>query len=144
MNHITHLRKQVKTAILAESKMTPEERRMHQWQFLCTIGDITYLVGKGGANTMFYRIGDGELFHEYPEALLEKMKLWGLEKYVHYSIVDPDTQKIIKHSADIEVVLAKKPKKYKKYRIFGSLPNGKYEPLYELRSSMVGYNWVKL
>lgn len=90
INPFRVLHDQVKRSLLGESKLTESERKLFQWQYLITFGSITYLVGKGGANTCFYQIARGDIGYCYPEELLEKIKEWGKSKYIAYTIESDD------------------------------------------------------
>lgn len=90
INPFKVLHDQVKRSLLGESKLAESERKLFQWQYLITFGSITYLVGKGGANTCFYQIARGDIGYCYPEELLEKIKEWGRSKYAAFTIESDD------------------------------------------------------
>jgi hypothetical protein len=87
MNPFLHLRAQVKSALEREAKLNPSERACHQWQFLTTVNTVIYIVGKGGANTMFYSIGiKGERKLCMPVDMLDIITSWASLKFTAYAV----------------------------------------------------------
>lgn len=87
INHFSHLRQQVKSCLEREAKLNPEQRKKHQWQFVTTVGGVPYIVGKGGANTMFYQVGaQGKRELCMPVAMLDIISSWAGAKYAVYAV----------------------------------------------------------
>jgi hypothetical protein len=61
----------VKALLKVESPHSKDERSAQQWQLLFQIDGTQFIVGKGGVNTTFYTVGDGERKLCYPDELLE-------------------------------------------------------------------------
>lgn len=71
------MRHKVFTLLKTESKLSLLERKNQQWQLLFQIkGYGSYVLGKGGINTMFYTIDDGERKLCYPDDLLALIDTW--------------------------------------------------------------------
>lgn len=141
-NPFSHLRAQVKSSLEREAKLTPNERRMHQWQFFTTVNDVVYIVGKGGANTMFYMVGqDGERKLCPPEEMLQIISSWANAKFAMYAICKKPSA--FSHgpfsSLDMALSVGDAPKgSY----IVGLTPDAKVKRLYKLRSGLMEDKWV--
>lgn len=71
------MRAKVVGCLKIEAKMTIKEREQQQWQLLFQIkGHGDYIVGKGGANTMFWIKNNGERHTCYPQQMLELLDKW--------------------------------------------------------------------
>lgn len=148
MNVFRVLHSQVKKSLLEESRLSEDERRCFQWQFLASVGGVTYLVGKGGANTCFYRVGDtGEIQYCHPQPLLDIIKSWGGSEYAMYAVVKnkpgcgvagpfPDLEEAKDYIPD-------DIKKGDKFYILGYTPESKSKRLFVLSSSLKGHSWKK-
>jgi hypothetical protein len=148
MNVFRVLHTQVKRALLEESRLSEDERRQFQWQFLATVGSTTYLVGKGGANTCFYRVGEQEMQYCHPQPLLDIIKSWGGSKYAVYTIVRnkpgnglagpfPDLEMAKDYIPDEDEVDSGT------VYIVGHTPDNKSKRLFVLTPSLKGYSWKK-
>ena len=76
----------VKALLKVESGQTLEERKSQQWQLLFDIDNTKFIVGKGGANTMFYTVGDKERVLCYPDELLSFLSKFVEHKHSTYAI----------------------------------------------------------
>ena len=142
MNPFKILHDQVKGALTKEASLTPEERKLFQWQFLVTVAGVTYLVGKGGANTMFYRINDGSMEYKYPDEMLEIVKSWSGEKYSSYALYK-GKKKGKNTYATLDDVRGKVPKEYKSnLYIVGETKEGKKTRLFKLHDTLEGLKWI--
>lgn len=71
------MKQKVFQLLQAEGKMNMTERSCQQWQLLFTIpGKGQVIVGKGGINTMFYIINEGERKLCLPSDMLDKIDKW--------------------------------------------------------------------
>lgn len=145
MNHIKHLHSQVKKALLAETSMTPEQRAMHCWQFICTVGPQTIVVSKGGANTMGLRINDGENKILAPLKCLSLLE--DLAKHSWSSVYVADSKgNLIKSFPTLKIALAKKPGKDRKggtFYLYGVDHDGKPTRIYKSSTTLQGeFSWV--
>ena len=61
MKQLALLNRRVRAMWKLEAELPPQERELHSWQFTATQGGVTYLVGKGSANTFFTRVDEGEI-----------------------------------------------------------------------------------
>lgn len=73
-----------------ESTHSEKQRKAQQWQLLFSIDGTQYIVGKGGVNTTFYKVGDGERKLCYPEELLTFLEALTRKKYSSYAIYSKD------------------------------------------------------
>ena len=146
MNLFKVLHDKVKKSLLQETKLSEDERRLFQWQFLSKIGNVNYLVGKGGANTMFYRVGDvGDPSYCYPEEILAIIKSWSKSEYSAYTI-DVDVMGTCVAGPFVKLEEAKDfiPDNSKRpYYIIGHKTDGSSEKVFILKKSLQGLSWVK-
>lgn len=71
------MRSKVVGLIRVEDRMTIKERKCQQWQILFQIkGFGDYIVGKGGANTMFYMVDGGERKLCFPQEMIQILDKW--------------------------------------------------------------------
>ena len=140
VNHFSHLRSQVKACLEKEAKLSPNDRKKHQWQFLTTLNGVTYIVGKGGANTMFYSVGNGERKLCHPKEMLDIISSWGKAKYAMYAIGKKRDAYTHGPSEDIDTLLEEQgePGEY----IVGMTSDGKVVRLYEAKKGISSTIWV--
>lgn len=83
------MRAKVVGLLRVEAKMSIKERENQQWQLLYQIkGFGDYIVGKGGANTMFWIKDNGERSLCYPNDMIQLIDKWVAEsEAVLYHIV---------------------------------------------------------
>lgn len=142
MDELRLLRKRVIAAWNAESRLTPEQRRLHSWQFVARQADVPYLVGKGDANTFFYSVNGEEVKYLMPNEMFEVMDSWVGGKYVCYAITKTRKIKESRKSTDLSRLLKKKQDKFIGYYIVGITPDGRLMKLYTMTKSLVGNEWV--
>jgi hypothetical protein len=142
LNPFLILFNQVKSALDKESSLSPSERKLFQWQFLLTVAGISYLVGKGGSNTMFYKIGDTDLSYDYPENMLNLIKSWSKRKFVSYSWFKGSKRgKTIYYSE--KEAKSKVPKSfYSDFYIVGETKEGKKIKLFKLHQTLSDLKWI--
>ena len=140
-NHFSHLRQQVKSCLEREAKMSPEQRKQHQWQFITTVAGVPYIVGKGGANTMFYQIGTkGERSLCMPKDMLEIISSWAGAKFAMYAIGrKPNTYS---QGPFPELDQAKECDADNGEYIVGITKDGKVKRLFQMKSGITGSKWV--
>ena len=143
-NPLAHLAKQFKSLMTMETSMSEEDRKNHQFQLLATVGKKTYIVVKGGANTVGYRLhaGDerGDLKYMGPLALMEILERWATTKYVKCVLVNAQ-RKGVKSSTEVADLLALRPKFTAK--IVGVDAAGKATPLHEWKGGVFKSEWTK-
>jgi len=120
----------------AEAKMNVAERRAQQWQLLFQIdGHGQYIVGKGGVNTMFYKVGDAERELCLPADLLDKIDTWvALAGQITYCIMRDG--KVIKRNLS-----ESEAKTYKKAQVgdyLCSISDGKRRRLMKMSKGLMG------
>lgn len=141
-NPFVHLRAQVKACLEREAKLSPAERRQHQWQFFTTIKDVVYIVGKGGANTMFYMIGqEGERKLCSPPDMLNIISSWATAKYSMYAVCIKPGAFTHGPFPDVKQALAVEDAPKGSY-IVGLTPDSKVRRLYKLKSGLMEDKWI--
>lgn len=141
MNHFSHLRQQVRACLERESKLTPSERKLHQWQFVTTVAGVPYVVGKGGANTMFYQVGiKGERKLCMPKEMLDIISDWNKSKYAMYAICKTKSKYRVGPVPKIDGLLegTGRPGEY----IVGITSENKVVRLYICKSGITESVWV--
>lgn len=142
VNPFTHLRSQVRACLEKEAKLPPDERRKHQWQFLTTVAGMTYIVGKGGANTMFYMIGtEGERKLCHPEEMLQIISKWGGAKYAMYAVCK--TPKHFTHGPFPELNQALNVDADPGSYLVGLTVEGKVIRLYQMKQGLKSSKWCE-
>lgn len=141
-NPLAVLTKQFKALTAVEASLHPEVRKQHQWQLLATRGKFTYIIVKGGSNTIGYRVvvagkEPPEWKYVLPTAMLDVLEGWQSHKYVGYKLVQGKA--VIKKASVLGQLLSTKPKHTS--RIVGVTPEGKSETLYEWQTGVFNADW---
>lgn len=146
MRELKLLRKRVKAMWKMEEELSPPERKLHQWQFLSTQTGIPYLVGKGDANTFFYKIGEkGEMQYVMPDKMFAILDKWCGEKYVMYAIARNSNVKKAKRQSKVLADLLKRThSKYADYHIVGITADSRVDKLYSMKTGLTANQWVPL
>jgi hypothetical protein len=84
-NPYRHLAKNATTLLNSELKLPVEDRERISWQMLVEFAGTKILIGKGGANTCFVTLGDGERQIDYPAKLLNLLHRLGRQKHPYYA-----------------------------------------------------------
>ncbi|AGS82055.1 hypothetical protein O152_gp307 [Pseudomonas phage PaBG] len=143
MRELKLLRKRVKQAWAAEADLSPNERELHQWQFLSMQSNVPYVVGKGAANTFFYRVGTtGEMTYVMPDEMFAIMDKWVNSSFALFAITKTRDIKDAPCSTDINVLLQKTKDKYVGYFIVGITPDQRVVRLHVLKSGLRKNQWV--
>lgn len=142
-NQLRHLLTKAKYLLYLESKLRPEECALHQWQLLATHGNVLYIVGKGGANTCFYKIGDDERQICYPNDLIEFLTKLAAQKYSSYSIYTKDKKLVKKGLNTLDKALAIIPKSSGMWIVGISSTDNVKRRLYYSVSGLRANDWVK-
>lgn len=148
INCLSVLRKQVRALLSSEAGMSIDQRKCFEWQLLVHVGDVPYVVGKAGANTMYFRIGapkegvDPEVM--YPEDMLALIDGWCKSVYAVFQIRVGKT--VVLDGIETEdAALKKKPKQYENnMHIVGVKANGQVDDLHMLKNGLNGLRWVKV
>lgn len=147
MKHLKLLRKQVKAAWKLEEDLPPKLRESHQWQFLAFQNKVPYLVGKGGANTFFYKVGEkGKMEYGLPDEVFAVIDKWCGDQYVMYAITrSKNIAKARRTSRNLQELLARTHSKYADYYITGLRVDDTMVRLYVMMSGLMGkHKWVKV
>jgi antitoxin component YwqK of YwqJK toxin-antitoxin module len=143
MEALKLLRKRVIAAWKAEATLSPDERRLHSWQFVARQADIPYLVGKGDANTFYYSVNGGDVQYAMPDEMVDIMNSWIHSQYVCYAITKTRKVKESRKSTDLQALLKKKSEKFIGYYIVGIKADGKLIKLYQMKNGLMKHEWVK-
>ena len=85
MNPYRHLYSKCRHLFIAEEKLSLEERKQNEWLLTFKIADkFRVLIGKGGANTVFYQFGDGKRKVCYPEEMLDLLENLAKKKFLFF------------------------------------------------------------
>ena len=142
MNQLKHLLAKVRALFALESKLTNEQKGMHQWQLLTEYGGVQYVVGKGGINTAFYKIGDEERQVCYPEELIIFLTNLTKQKYASFAICNKQKQVVYGPFPELGKCKGKVPKKPGFY-IVGIDERKKLHRLYYNVVGLSSTDWVK-
>lgn len=144
MNALKHLRKQVRALWKLEEAMPPDQREQHTWQLTANQAGVLYLMGKGGANTFFYRIGEkGELKYVMPDEAFAILDKWTADRYVMYAITkSKKLAKAKRQSKNIEELKGRTHSKYSGHHIVGFNADGSCIRLFTFRTGLTGNEWV--
>jgi hypothetical protein len=132
-----------KYLLYLESKLSAHECALHQWQLLATHGSVLYIVGKGGANTCFYKIGDDERQVCYPNDLIEFLTKLAAQKYSSYSIYTKDKKLVKKGINTLDKALAIGPVGSGMWIVGLSSTDNVKRRLYYSVSGLKSCDWVK-
>lgn len=144
MRELRLLRKRVRAMWKLEEDLSPNERENHQWQFLSMQSGVPYLVGKGGANTFFYRIGEkGEMKYVLPDEMFAIMDKWLALDYMLFAITSSRNIEKAPQSNSLETLKANKKDKHVGKFIVGITPDRRVIRLYKLESGLRGNQWVR-
>lgn len=143
MEQIRTLRRRVKAIWKQEEDLPPQIRKLFQWQMLAYQNGVPYLVGKGDANTFFYKVGEkGEMGYALPDEMFDVIDSWCATKFLYYVLVK-GTKVSKKFRASSVSALTKLTKdKFVGCTIEGVTPTGEREILMKLKGGLTGNTWV--
>ena len=78
--------RKVRALLDLESKLSNADKGRQQWQLLCTAGGLLYIAGKGGVNTCFLTIAEGERRVMYPEQLVGELTKLASQSHSAYAV----------------------------------------------------------
>jgi hypothetical protein len=143
MRELRLLRKQVRALWKLEEDLPPNMRENHQWQCLAMQSGIPYLVGKGGANTFFYRIGEkDEMQYALPDDMFSIMDKWLAQDYMMYAITKKRDISNAPQSQSLDKLMKRTDDYYVGYYIVGITQNQSVVRLYTLKSGLRSNQWV--
>ena len=142
MNTLANMLTKCKYLLHLESKLEPEERALHQWQLLTKRSGVQYICGKGGANTCFIIIGDGERTLYYPEDFIKQLAALAKQKYGSYGIWDKKAEKLYGPWPQLDVPKKRVPKR-STLVIVGIDDAGKQHEIFYASKGLDGISWVK-
>lgn len=148
LNCLSILRKQVRALLATEEGMNIDQRKCFEWQLLVHVGGVPYVVGKAGANTMYFRIGiptpNVEPEVMYPDEMLALIDGWCKSTYSVFQI-RVGKEVVLDGLETEEAALKKKPKSFEKnMHIVGVKSNGQIDDLHVLKNGLKGLHWVKI
>ncbi len=133
MNPYAQLAKQARALLRLELEFSPEERAKSSWLSQIEFCGTKIVLGKGGANTLFYSLGNGERQIGYPNVVVDMLDRLSRQPYVLYVV-----QVGSKHATrfDRDQALAFKP--VAGASIFGVALDGSKHPAYRAKSALSG------
>ncbi len=143
MRELRILQKQVRALWKIEEGLSPNEREHHQWQVLAMQGGVPHIVGKGGANTFFYKVGaDAEMQYALPDKMFAIIDGWLRQSFVTYAIASSRDLTGAPTAHDVEKLKLKVKDKYVGKYIVGVTSDGKCVRLFKLNSGLRNNQWV--
>ena len=142
-NQLKHMLTKAKYLLYLESKLAAEDVAQNQWQLLASHHGVIYIVGRGGANTCFYKIGDQERQICYPNDLVKFLTKLASQKYASYSVYSKERKLLKKGFISLDEALAYKPKGAGMW-IVGVTQDNKKRKLYYSVSGLRSNDWVKV
>jgi len=138
------LRRQVKALWKLEEDLPPKQRERHQWQLVAVQNEVPYLVGKGGANTFFYKVGNGnEMQYGLPDDVLAVIDKWCGERYVMYGITKSrQWERAKRKTKDLASLQTRTPDKFIDSYIVGLNSDGTLDRLFVLKRGFDANRWV--
>lgn len=131
------LKQKVVALLKIEARLSIKEREQQQWQLLFDIQGRQYIVGKAGANTMFWSIDNGERSLCYPQDMIQLIDEWE-QKFNKPKWSVRSESKVFKTFPSVKAALDYQAAKglmiYKHHE-------GRKKKLYEARKSIMGYIW---
>lgn len=144
MKQLALLNRRVREMWKLEAELPPQERELHSWQFTATQGGVTYLVGKGSANTFFTRVDEGEIEYMLPDDCFAKIAAWMQSKYVAYAITKSKRlERAFLRGNSVEDLKQHTDPELEGYYIVGFTPLGTAKRLYKLTAGLRKMQWVK-
>lgn len=133
------MRQKVVGLIRVEGKLTVKERECQQWQLLFDIkGWGSYIVGKAGANTMFWSRNESERVLCYPEDMVATIDQWiEASNKPQFIVVSPLKKRIALTNTLEEARKHKAPVDSYIYRF----ADGKKTKLFKRTQSLMGLTW---
>lgn len=133
------MRQKIVTLLKIEGRMSLAERECQQWQLLFQIGKRSYVIGKGGANTMFHIVNDGERELLLPHDMIALIDTWiAASGKPYFAILDPDGKVVKRDLEDKEAALKYKTKPG---YFVARIADGKKQRLYVRQGGIMGSTW---
>lgn len=135
------MRQKVVGLVRVEAKLSIKERECQQWQLLFDIkGWGSYIVGKAGANTMFWSKNDSERVLCYPEEMVAQIDKWiEASSKPQYAIV-VDKKRVATVNSSAEALKHKAPIGAYIFKI----DNGIKTKIFKRTQSLMGVTWKPL
>lgn len=133
------MRRKVKGLMDIELEQPKEVRECQQWQLLFQIPSMgQVVVGKGGINTMFYIVADGERVLCLPDKMLEQIDIWiALASATTYAILNSEKKAIKRNLSKAEAkAYPAKPGQY-----LGEVKDGKRKIIMKRVKGLMGNSW---
>lgn len=137
------LMKKMKAKVMAllkeEARLSAKERQSQQWQLLLQIENVgQFIVGKGGINTMFYIVNNGERKLCLPADMVNKIDKWIVKLSVKSYSIYLDGKKIKSGLSTIEEA---KKVKAKRGSIIYEIEAGKKKKVLVCKKALMGNAW---
>jgi hypothetical protein len=142
INPLKSLVTRAKYLLYLESKLSPEERALHQWQMLCQRSGVQYICGKGGANTCFVIIAGGERELYLPEDFIKRLEALAKHKYGGYGIWSKRKKFLYGPWITLEEAKRKTPKNVDQ-TLVGICDSGAHDTLFYASKGLNGISWIK-
>lgn len=94
MNPYKNLLLKVRALLKEDDHLTKEQCEVHQWQLLAKLHDYTFIVGKGGVNTIFFSASSEERSVCYPDEILDLLKKLSEGEVLAYVALDKKKEQL--------------------------------------------------
>lgn len=90
LNPFLNLQTKVKALLKVDDTLTKDQCEMFQWQLLAKVPgcDFSFIIGKGGVNTIFFTPASGKRDVVYPDEALELLASLCKQKVFCYAVYD--------------------------------------------------------
>lgn len=85
-NPYAHLARQVRALLRVEMLFSPDERQNIEWVLQVGVHGEKVVVGKGGANTIFFTFGSGKRQICFPDRILAILDKLARQPFVLYTV----------------------------------------------------------
>jgi hypothetical protein len=140
INPYSHVARQARSLLKREMMFQPKEREKLSWMLMVEFLGAKIMLGKGGANTLFYTLGNGDRQIGFPNVIIDYFDKLGRQPFALYTVTYGDKRRGF---YDKDHALAIKPKTG--MRIVGTKHNGEKQPAYVAKKNLAGKTkWMPL
>jgi hypothetical protein len=109
LNPYRHLAKMLRATMKFEIELPANDREKTMWMATVQFAGTQILLGRGGANTVFYTFGEGKRKYNYPAKVLAMLDKLAAQEFPIYRLRDSDNE-IDEQSFFLRRLLAMEPR----------------------------------
>lgn len=141
LNPYVHLARQVRALLRVEEDFGPDERKKSSWMIQVEFLGKKIVVGKGGANTIFYTFGKGKRQICYPDSILKILDKLARQQYVLYRVGSKAEGGVTKFDRDHALAVEPRPGA----EIIGVDAKGSKRTVFRAKKDLAGkLKWIKV